>query len=169
MRAVERSFLDIRAHGYARVAVVIPEVRVADPVFNLDAHLRLLADARDRGTQYAVCPELGISGYSCGDLFFQDTLLRATRDALGRLAQATRDWPIAFSVGAPVAVDGALFNCALTLAGGRIVAVAPKAYPPNYREFYEQRWFQPAAAAAADAIDLLGHSVPFGADVLVEL
>jgi NAD+ synthase (glutamine-hydrolysing) len=164
---VERSFLDVRAHGFARVAVVIPEVRVADPAFNLAAHLRLLARVRDQGAQYAVCPELGLSGYSCADLFFQETLLAATRDALGRLAEATRDWPMAVSVGAPVAVDGALFNCAVTFAAGRIVAVAPKAYPPNYREFYELRWFQPAATAASDMIELLGQTVPFGTDVLV--
>ena len=164
-----RSFLDVRTHGFARVAVVMPEVRVADPAFNLAGHLRALSAACNAGAQYAVCPELGISGYSCGDLFFQETLLAATRDALGRLAEATRDWPMAFSVGAPVAVDGALFNCALTLAGGRLVAVAPKAHPPNYREFYELRWFQPAAAAASDTIELLGQTVPFGTDVLVAL
>ncbi len=167
--AVERSFLDVRAHGFARVAVIVPEVRVADPAFNASAHLRLLAQVRDEGAQYAVCPELGIAGYTCGDLFFQETLLSATREALGRLAEATRDWPMAFSVGAPIAVDGALFNCAVTFAAGRIVAVAPKAYPPNYREFYELRWFQPASAAATDAIEILGQTVPFGTDVLVSL
>ena len=166
---MERGFLDVRTHGFARVAVVVPEVRVADPAFNVAAHLRLLARARDEGAQYAVCPELGLSGYSCGDLFFQETLLSATRDALGRLAEATRDWPMAVSVGAPVVVDGALFNCALTLAAGRLVAVAPKAYPPNYREFYEGRWFAPAAAAASEAIELLGQTVPFGTDVLMAL
>jgi NAD+ synthase (glutamine-hydrolysing) len=165
--AVEQSFLDVRAHGFARVAVIVPEVRVADPAFNVAAHLRLLAQARDEGAQYAVCPELGLSGYSCGDLFFQETLLAAVRDGLGRLAEATRDWPMGVSVGAPLVVDGALFNAAVTLAGGRIVGVAPKAYPPNYREFYELRWFQPANAAASDAIDLLGQTVPFGTDVLM--
>ncbi|HXJ32544.1 MAG TPA: NAD(+) synthase [Candidatus Eisenbacteria bacterium] len=169
MPAVERGFLDVRAHGFARVAIVIPEVRVADPAYNVEAHLRMLAAARDEGAAYAVCPELGLSGYSCGDLFFQDTLLRATRDAIARLAQATHDWPMAISVGAPVAVDGTLFNCAVTMVGGHVVAVAPKSYPPNYREFYELRWFQPAAAAAADAIDLLDDTAPFGNDVLVEL
>jgi NAD+ synthase (glutamine-hydrolysing) len=164
---VERSFLDARAHGFARVAVVIPEVRVADPAANAAAHLRLLGRVRDQGAALAVCPELGISGYSCADLFFQEPLLRATRDALGRMAEATRDWPLAIVVGAPVAVDGMLFNCARTLVGGRVVAVAPKAYPPNYREFYELRWFQPASAAASDAIELLGQTVPFGTDVLI--
>ena len=142
---VERGFLDVRTHGFARVAVVVPEVRPGDPAFNVEAHLTLLGQARDAGAQYAVCPELGISGYTCGDLFFQETLHRATREGLGRLAEATREWPMAVSVGAPLLVDGALFNCAVTFAAGRVVAVAPKAYPPNYREFYELRWFQPAA------------------------
>ena len=166
---MERGFLDIRAHGFARVAVVIPEVRVADPGVNAAAHLRLLAQARDEGAQYAVCPELGLSGYTCGDLFFQETLLAATRDAIGLLAERTRDWPMAISVGAPVAVDGSLFNCALTLAAGRVVAVAPKAYPPNYREFYELRWFAPAATAASDVVEFLGQTVPFGTDLVLGL
>jgi NAD+ synthase (glutamine-hydrolysing) len=169
IRPVERQFLDVRGHGFGRVAVIVPEVRVADPAFNTEAHLRLLEAARDAGAQYAVCPELGLSGYTCGDLFFQETLLRATRDAIARLAAATRDWPMAISVGAPLAADGALFNCAVTIAGGRIVAVAPKAYPPNYREFYELRWFQPAAAAASDTIDVGGAVVPFGTDLLIAL
>ena len=88
---VERSFLDVRAHGFARVAVVIPEVRVADPAWNVAAHLRLLAQVRERGAQYAVCPELGISGYTCNDLFFQETLLSATRDAQGNLVEGNSD------------------------------------------------------------------------------
>ena len=98
LSAVTDRFLDVRAHGFARVAVIVPEVRVADPAFNVEAHLRLLTRAHAAGAHYALCPELGISGYSCGDLFFQDALLRATRDALAHLALATRDWRMAISV-----------------------------------------------------------------------
>ncbi|HEV7733543.1 MAG TPA: NAD(+) synthase, partial [Candidatus Binatia bacterium] len=166
---MDSAFLDVRRHGFARMAVCVPEVRVADPAFNADAHLRLLAQAHADGARYAVCPELGVSGYTCGDLFFQETLLRTVQEALARLATATAGWDLAVSVGAPVHVDGALYNCAVTLYGGRVVAVAPKAYPPGYREFYELRWFQPAATARVDTIDLLGHAVPFGTDVLVAL
>jgi NAD+ synthase (glutamine-hydrolysing) len=162
-------FLDVRTHGFARVAVCVPEVRVADPVFNGEAHLRLLADVHARGAHYAVCPELGLSAYTCGDLFFQDTLLRGVLDALARLAEETARWNVAISVGVPLAVDGGLFNCAVTLYGGRPVAVAPKAYPPSYREFYELRWFRPAAASRTPTVELLGHVVPFGTDVLVAL
>jgi NAD+ synthase (glutamine-hydrolysing) len=166
---VTDSFLDVRRHGFARVAVCVPEVRVADPAFNAEAHLRVLARAHGEGAQYAVCPELGLSAYTCGDLFFQEPLLRGVLDALARLARETAIWDLALSVGVPLAVDGALHNCAVTLYGGRPLAVAPKAHLPAYREFYEPRWFQPASAARSDTIQLLGVTVPFGTDVLVDL
>ncbi len=163
------SFLDVRRHGFARVAVCVPEVRVADPAFNAEAHLRVLAAAHRDGTQYAVCPELGLSSYTCGDLFFQEPLLRGVREALARVARETAAWDLAVSVGLPLAVDGALFNCAVTLYGGRALAVAPKAHLPGYREFYEPRWFQPASAARSDTVDLLGSAAPFGTDILIGL
>ncbi len=165
--AVDANFFDVRTHGFARVAVCVPEVRVGDPAFNVEAHLRLLERVYAEGAHYALCPELGLSAYSCGDLFFQETLLAATDAALRRLAAATSSWNLALSVGAPLLVDNLLFNCAVTLHRGLPVAVAPKAYPPNYREFYELRWFQPAAAARTTETTLLGHRVPFGTDVLV--
>ncbi len=160
-------FLDVRAHSFVRVAVCVPETRVADPAFNAEAHLHLLERVYRQGAQYAVCPELGLSGYSCGDLFFQETLIAGAVRALGPIAEATAGWNLLVSVGVPLVVDDLLFNCAVTLYGGRPVAVAPKAYPPNYREFYELRWFHPAADARANEITLLGMRVPFGTDVLV--
>src|SRR5205823_12851193 len=99
--------------------------------------------------------------------FFQETLLRTSVEALARLAADTARWNLVLSVGLPLVVDDLLFNCAVTLYGGRPVAVAPKAYPPNYREFYELRWFHPAAEARSAEITLLGTRVPFGTDVLV--
>jgi len=167
MRAMADDFLDVRAHGFARVAVCVPQVRVADPSFNADAHLTLLERVLGQGAHYALCPELGLSGYTCGDLFFQDTLLRATLDGLARVAERTARWNLLISVGLPLVVDDLLFNCAVTLYRGRPVAVTPKAYPPNYREFYELRWFHPATDARSTEVTLLGHRVPFGTDVLV--
>lgn len=93
--------------------------------------------------------------------------MRAARRALERVAAASAEWNLLISVGLPLVVDGLLFNCAVTLYRGRAVAVAPKAYPPNYREFYELRWFHPAGDAQATAVSLLGGDVPFGTDVLV--
>ena len=167
MRAVSDDFLDVRGHGFARVAVCVPQVRVGDPVFNADAHQAVLERVHAEGAHYALCPELGLSGYTCGDLFFQETLLRTSVEALARLAADTARWNLVLSVGLPLVVDDLLFNCAVTLYGGRPVAVAPKAYPPNYREFYVLRWFHPAAEARATEVTLLGHRVPFGTDVLV--
>src|SRR5262245_26939614 len=164
---VSDDFLDVRGHGFARVAVCVPEVRVADPAFNAEAHVRILADVHAAGAHYAVCPELGVSSYSCGDLFFQEPLLRGTLAALARVAEATAGWNLLVSVGAPLVVDDLLFNCAVSFYRGRPVAVAPKAYPPNYREFYELRWFHPAADARSRETTLLGATVPFGTDVLV--
>jgi NAD+ synthase (glutamine-hydrolysing) len=105
---VTDGFLDVRRHGFARVAVCVPAVRVADPAFNRDAHLAQLGAAYERGVRYAVCPELGLSSYTCGDLFFQARLLDASLDALAALADATRTWNLAFSVGNPLSDDGAL-------------------------------------------------------------
>ena len=160
-------FSDVRTHGFVRVAVCVPEVRVADPAFNAEAHVRALARAHTAGAHYALCPELGLTAYSCGDLFFQEPLLAGALAALGEVARATAGWNLLVSVGVPLVHDGLLFNAAVTLYGGRPLAVAPKAYPPNYREFYELRWFRPAAEARGDTIDLLGVRVPFGTDVLV--
>jgi len=163
---MDNTFLDVRTHGFARVAVCVPEVRVANPAFNAGAHLRLLAEAHDRGAQYALCPELGMTGYTSGDLFFQDTLLRGALAALQRIAEETASWNMLISVGLPAVVDGVLFNVAVTLYGGEPVMAAPKSYPPNYREFYELRWFQPASSANSDEIELLGQPVPFGTNVM---
>src|SRR5439155_905618 len=167
MAAMGDDFLDVRTHGFARVAVAVPEVRVADPAFNAEAHLRLLEQVHREGAHYALCPELGLSGYSCADLFFQETLLAASLAALGRVAAATAEWNLIVSVGMPLVVDDLLFNCAVTLFRGRPVAVAPKAFPPNYREFYELRWFHPAADARARYVTLLGERVALHGSAVV--
>jgi NAD+ synthase (glutamine-hydrolysing) len=160
-------FLDARQHGFVRVAVCVPEVRVADPAFNAAAHLAQLERVHQAGAHYAVCPELGLTAYSCGDLFFQESLLRAAHAALERVASASATWNMIISIGLPLVVDDALFNCAVTLYRGQLLAAVPKAYVPNYREFYELRWFQPAAAARATSVRLLSQDVPFGTDVLL--
>ena len=147
MPDVDAAFLDVRNHGFARVAVCVPTGQVADPAFNAKAHLRFLGQVHAAGAHYALCPELGLSAYTCGDLFFQEPLLAGSLAALAEVAQATTGWNLVVSVGLPLVVDDQLFNCGVTLYRGRAVAVAPKAYLPNYREFYEARWFQPAVAA----------------------
>ena len=160
-------FLDVRQHGFVRLAVCVPEARVADPPFNATAHLKQLESAYQAGAHYAVCPELGLTAYSCGDLFFQEALLNESRRALERVAAATADWNMMFTIGMPFLADDLLFNAAVTVYRGRPLAVVPKAYPPNYREFYELRWFHPAAAARSTSVRLLSDDVPFGTKILL--
>ncbi len=160
-------FLDIRSHGFARVAVVIPPVALANPAANASQHITLLEEAHRRGAQYALCPELGLTGYSCGDLFHSQALLESATDALWTLLKASRMWNTMVSVGLPLVVDGVVYNCAVTVQQGSILAVVPKSYPPEYREFYELRHFGRAAEARSTTITLLGQDVPFGTDILI--
>src|SRR5258708_16037937 len=155
MAAMGDDFLDVRIHGFARVAVAVPEVRVADPAFNAEAHLRLLERVHREGAHYALCPELGLSAYSCADLFFQETLLAAALAALGRVAEATAEWNLIVSVGMPLVVDDLLFNCAVTLFPGPAVPVAPKPFPPPSPQFSHPRCFHPPPPPPPPHIPLL--------------
>ena len=160
-------FLDVRRHGFVRFAVIVPRVRVADPNENVTNHLYELEAAYRQGAYYALCPELGISSYTCGDLFHSRSLLEATVEGIARLLEATRSWPMVISVGAPLVVDHAVFNVAVTVARGRILSVVPKTYLPEYREFYERRYFAAASEAQSRTVELCGQSVPFGTDILI--
>ncbi|HET7197748.1 MAG TPA: NAD(+) synthase, partial [Burkholderiales bacterium] len=155
-------FFNLYRHGFARVAVATPRVRVGDPAHNLDATLELMRRAARARAVLAVFPELGLSAYSCEDLFHQEALVRGCEDALARLLARTRALPLAALVGLPVAVDGLLYNCAALVCGGRLVGVVPKTYLPNYREFYERRQFTPGDACRHTEIELAGQRAAFG-------
>jgi NAD+ synthase (glutamine-hydrolysing) len=158
-----QDFFSLYAHGFARVGVATPALRVGDPAFNLDATLALAEDAARAKAVLAVFPELGLSAYSCDDLFHQQALIDAAEDALAALLRKTRDLPVALLVGLPVALSGQLYNCAALACRGRLVGVVPKTYLPNYREFYEARQFTPGDTAAASELTLAGQRAPFGA------
>ncbi|HTO46248.1 MAG TPA: NAD(+) synthase, partial [Burkholderiales bacterium] len=164
------SFFNLYRHNFARVAICIPEVRVADPAFNADRSIALLEEAGRRRAILALFPELGLSAYSCEDLFHQQALLDGARAALGRVVAASREIPVIAVVGVPLVVDSLLFNCAVVVHGGRILGVTPKTYLPNYREFYELRQFTPGDVASRSTIDLLGEKdVPFGSRLVFQL
>src|SRR3989441_7584589 len=117
----------------------------------------------------AVFPELGLSAYSCEDLFHQQALLDGAEDALQSLLVKSRQLRLAALVGLPVALDGRLYNCAALVCQGRLVGVVPKIYLPNYREFYEGRQFTPGDAARASEIELAGQRAPFGTNLIFRL
>jgi NAD+ synthase (glutamine-hydrolysing) len=153
--------------GYARVAVATPEVTVGDVARNVAGMVALARQAAARGADVAVFPELCLTGYTCADLFQQDRLLAAAAQGLARFLRATRANPCVLIVGAPLAVDGPLYNAAVVCQRGRLLGVVPKSYPPNGREFYEGRWFVPGLGVRGRSVALCGQAgVPFGVDLL---
>jgi NAD+ synthase (glutamine-hydrolysing) len=163
------SFFNLYRHHFARVAVAVPEVRVADPAFNAAETIRLARQAGDRHAALVVFPELGLSAYSCEDLFHQQALLDASLDALAHVVAASRNLAPVVVVGLPLRVDGPLLNCAAVVHRGRILGLVPKTYLPNYREFYELRQFSPGDFAVRDHVSLLGQDdVPLGANLLFQ-
>ncbi|MCG6874816.1 MAG: NAD(+) synthase [Betaproteobacteria bacterium] len=163
------AFINLYRHNFIRAAVCTPEVRVADPAFNAAQTVALMQRAAERHAVFAVFPELGLSAYSCEDLFHQQALLDGAKHALSEVLAASRDLPLVAAVGVPLQVGSLLYNCAVVLAGGRILGVTPKTYLPNYREFYELRQFTPGDTAQVEAIDLLGQrDVPFGAHLVYQ-
>ena len=162
-------FFNLYSHGFARVAVGVPECKVADPAFNAAQTIALAQQAAQGGAVLAAFPELGLSAYTCDDLFHQKALLDACEAALDQVMQATAELDIALIVGAPLRVAHQLYNCAVVVAGGRILGVVPKSYLPNYGEFYEARQFSAADCAAVTDIRLLGQTVPFGPELLFQM
>lgn len=164
---VRVDFFNLYRQGLIRAAVCVPEVRVAEPRFNARATIALAHQAHAEGAVIALFPELGLSAYSNDDLFHQQALLEAALAALADVVEASRSLRPLLAVGLPLAVDGRLFNCAVAVHAGRVLAAVPKTYLPNYREFYEKRQFAAADAAVSTEIELLGARVPFGNDVLL--
>jgi NAD+ synthase (glutamine-hydrolysing) len=154
-------------HGFLRVGAACPRVTVADPEANLDAILRSVEDARKQGVQVLCFPELGLTGYTAGDLFFSlTTLVGGAERALGRLLEATAGHAMVLAVGLPVAQDGRLFNAAAVVQSGRLLGVVPKSYLPGYKEYYEERWFSSSRELLADTVTLAGQAAPFGTALL---
>jgi NAD+ synthase (glutamine-hydrolysing) len=152
--------------GFRRAAVVVPELKLADPSGNLAIHKSLANDLSASGVDLAVFPELSLTGYSCGDLFFHHALLDSSELALQEFAAATRGSGTIWIVGLPVRQESRLFNCAAVLQGGEILGVVPKIHLPNSAEFYEARWFASGAEATSGRVFLGGQEVPFGTDLI---
>jgi NAD+ synthase (glutamine-hydrolysing) len=166
----KKSFFNLYNHGFVKVAVCIPEVRVADTQFNTTNTIELIKQAANNNAIFSLFPELGISAYSNEDLFHQDTLLKSVNDSIIQILNATKDLNIIVVIGAPLRVDFRLFNCGIVLYRGRILGIAVKSYLPNYREFYESRQFRPAEDAHSKLIDICGQeNIPFGADILFDV
>lgn len=164
--AKKAPFGAIHRHGFVRVAAASPAASAGDVAFNVDQTIALARRAAERGVDLAVFPELNISSYAVDDLHLQDAFLDQVEAGIGRLAKETAELGTVLLVGAPVRRNGRLYNCAVVLARGEILGVVPKTFLPNYREYYEKRWFASGGGLAGLKVELAGRRAPFGADLI---
>lgn len=153
--------------GFIKVAAATPDIRVADVEYNTEKICEGISAAVSEQAKIVVFPELCITGYTCGDLFTQEVLLKAARTALYRIADFTADKDILVFVGVPISVDGELYNVAAALNRGEVLGLTTKTFLPNYGEFYEMRQFTPGPKTAREIL-FEGKRIPFGPQILFQ-
>jgi NAD+ synthase (glutamine-hydrolysing) len=163
---VKQDFHSLYAHEFMRLAAAVPRASVGNPRANAEAILGLARRADEARATVVVFPELSLSAYAIDDLLHQDALLKAVEAEIGALAAASKDLFPALVVGAPLRSKGRLYNTAVVIHRGQVLGVVPKAYLPNYREFYEKRHFAAGAGVRGQTIEVAGATVPFGVDLL---
>ena len=166
MKSPPVSFFNLYLHNFIRVAIAVPEVRVADTAFNAVQTIELMKQADLERSALVLFPELGLTAYSCEDLFHQQALLEGALAALEQVRKASEKLFPVTVVGLPLRVEGLLYNCAAVVHRGEILGVVPKTYLPGYREFYEPRHFARGDVALAEHLQLGKHKVPFGVRLL---
>ncbi|AWW75199.1 NAD(+) synthase [Erythrobacter sp. KY5] len=159
-------FYDMHAHGFVRVATATPCVRTGDVAFNVQGILAEARKAHEQNVDLVVYPELCVSSYAIDDLHLQNAMLDASEAALGTIAEESRDLAPVLVVGAPLRRNSKIYNCAIVIARGEVLGVIPKSYLPNYREFYEKRYFAHGRNCQDLWIGVNGEEVPFGTDLV---
>lgn len=160
------AFHNLYRHGFVRVAAFAPHVAPGDPMENARRHAALAQEADARRAALVLFPELSLTGYAIDDLHHQALMLEMAERAAATLIDASRGLMPVLVAGAPVPVDGQLYNCALIIHRGRLLGVVPKSHLPNYREFYEKRWFAEGGAALVNSVRFAGTEAPFGTRML---
>ena len=164
--AKSHPFLSIHSHGLIRVGACTPVATVGDPVANAEAAIALAQDGHKAHADLLVFPELNISSYAIDDLHLQDALQAATQEALAAVVAASAKLSPVLLVGAALPRSGRLYNSAVIIARGRVLGVVPKSFLPNYREYYEKRWFASGAGLTGLEIEVAGQTAPFGTDLI---
>jgi NAD+ synthase (glutamine-hydrolysing) len=159
-------FASLHRHGFVRVGVATPLVAVGDPARNAAATIAQAEEASADGVDLLIFPELGLSAYAIDDLHLQDALLDGVERAIADIVERSRDLSPVLLVGAPLRRNGRVYNCAVAISRGAILGVVPKTFLPNYREYYEKRWFASGAGLRGLDISLAGQLAPFGADLV---
>jgi NAD+ synthase (glutamine-hydrolysing) len=155
--------------GLVRVAAASPHIRVAQPLENAKTIISLATKLAAKSTSVVVTPELSLCGYTCGDLFLQQSLQDQCLSALAMIVEASAHWNMVVIIGLPISCDNRLYNCAAVVQAGKLCGLVPKTHLPNYKEFYERRWFEPASSLTTQSIEIGGESIPLGANLLFEL
>jgi len=159
-------FFDRHTHGFVRLATATPRVRTADVAYNAEGIVEQAKRADELHVDLLLYPELCLSSYAIDDLHLQAALLESVELHLMQICDASRDLSPVLVIGAPLRHNGRIYNCAIVIARGKILGVVPKSYLPNYREFYEKRWFAHGRNIQGLEIRLGDNPVPFGTDIL---
>ncbi|MDO4288074.1 MAG: NAD(+) synthase [Eubacterium sp.] len=159
----------MKKFGYLRAVCAVPPVKVGDCSYNADEIIAACEAALAKEAAVVLFPELSVTGYTCGDLFFQSTLLAGAAAAVRKIADWSVGKKLLVVVGSPVRAGGSLYNCAVALSDGEILGIVPKTYLPNSQEFYEKRWFHSALDLQADRTDFFGEVALMGADLIFAL
>jgi NAD+ synthase (glutamine-hydrolysing) len=155
--------------GFLRIAAAIPVLRVADVDSNVNEIIGLMRKARREGVQALCFPEMAITGYTLGDLVQHQSLLAKAREGLGKILVESASNPMVVIVGMPLSLEQKIFNSAIIINAGKVLGVIPKTYLPNYKEFYDERWFESGNNYHDNIIDLAGQQAPFGTDLLLKI
>ncbi|MGN0621755.1 MAG: NAD(+) synthase [Porcipelethomonas sp.] len=150
--------------GFIKVACATPDLKVADCLYNSRKIIEMIKTADSSGVKVCVFPELSITGYTCGDLFFQTALLDAAKTALKNIIEAAKECETVFSVGLPFSHEGKIYNCAAVCCKGKLIGLVPKKNIPNYSEFYEARHFTPGIKSGT--ADFFGEKINIGTDCI---
>ena len=153
-------------YSFLRVGAAVPKIKIADCCYNRERIIEMAIVANDKKVKFLTFPELSITGYTCGDLFMQTSLISSAKESLKYIADKTAQLDMVMVVGLPLVVSNRLFNCAAVVFKGKIIGLVPKTHMPNYSDFYEKRWFDSAQDLNIKDVNLFGYDVPIAKDLL---
>lgn len=158
----------MKENGFVRVGALVNKLSLGNAIENAKEISRQIKKAYEAGVEIIVTPELSLTGYTCGDMFLQDKLVKDSIIGLEYVLSETKSLNIISIIGMPISTNNALFNCGVVINRGKLLGIIPKTYIPNYKEFYECRWFSSSLNLNINEIELLGQKVPIGCDLLFQ-
>ena len=158
----------MKENGFVRVGALVNKLSLGNVIENDKEISRQIKKAYEAGVEIIVTPELSLTGYTCGDMFLQDKLVKDSIIGLEYVLSETKSLNIISIIGMPISTNNALFNCGVVINRGKLLGIIPKTYIPNYKEFYECRWFSSSLNLNINEIELLGQKVPIGCDLLFQ-